>query len=236
MHYEKPSFKEVRNIYTSIMDFFMLTWGDSGKKIICLKMASDSHHYVRLIHKMLPDSKHTYLTRNPVEIAISIENAWREMGVSGGKRKDTQPTLVKSELLNYADLELINNDMFMKGGYGQNICNNIPPDMKSDIGPIDNIERSILRVLLIDSFYHSIQSEKMMYLKYLELFNKELLFKTLREFLSLDSESYFNKEVYSKHSQTNETFQSANTKHFDLTDEQKEKYSLFAEHVKSIIN
>jgi hypothetical protein len=237
MHDERVSFDEIRSIYTSIMDLLMIKWSDSGNKIISLKMCSFSHHYVHFLFQMLPDSRHIYLTREPLEIAVSMENISRKPGsLFGQKRKDPSFTFRKSELSNYFDLDHIKKDIIEKGGYGQYINKYITPEMKSAIGPMDFIERIILRTILIDSFYYSIKHEKMLYLTYTQLMNKELLFKRLQEFMYLEENSPFNEKAYEKHSQTNTVFKSPNTKYFDLTDVQKEKYTLFTESVKRIIS
>ena len=239
MYDERVGFNIIRDIYTCILNLLMIKWSNSGKKIISLKMCSFSHHYIRFIIQMLPDSRHIYLTRDPLEIAVSLENMsrMRESPFEfDKKRRDSRLTYKKITLSNYFELEYFQGDVIEKGDYGQYIDKYITSEMRSVIGPMDFIERIIVRTILLDSFYYSIKYDNLLYLTYTELMNEALLFKSLKEFLPLEKNNNFNKNIYDIHSQTNKTFKSTNTKHFDLTNKQKEKYTLFAERVKQTIN
>ena len=228
MNTKKVGLSEIKSIYSDILELFRMKWGDRDKSIISLKMSSYSHYFISSIFKMFPDSNHIYLTRNPVDIAISLENFAQSRG---GFRNPC----IKRKLLGYSDLDYIHHDMIENKGYGRYIYKYITPHLKAVLGPMDIIERSILRVILFDNYYNSIKYKKMLYLTYNELMNKEEIFKTLGAFLQLEEKS-FKSEIYNKHSQTGKRYISANTKYFYLTNKQKKKYSLFAERVKIILN
>lgn len=203
-------------------------------KYLSLKMTGSSAKYIDKLLNILPDAKHIYITRDPIDISESFTNLLMNnrigkikvgyilkwVGFFSRKRKKIWEKRQGNEdrygfkIDKYFSLGIINEKV-------------------KRIRSANFAELIILRVLITDRQFQYYSQQNLININYNEVLQKNILFDTLLKFLNL--EYGFDESVYNTHSHLNSIGDISIKKKYKYSDDSKNNLISFQKNVAALL-
>lgn len=220
------------NFFKNIVSYLYKKYIGEENKILSFKMTGSSTIYIDHLLKIIPKSKHIYLTGDPIKISESFANLVTNIRIRN---------IRIGYILKFVGFFSLKGKLFWERqniyGYRKDkyLSIGIVSENVRRIRRANFFERTILRVMITDKIFEYYSRDNLVRIRYDDILSREKLFAMLNDFLDLDSNYCFDESVYNSHSQSNSIGKISINKSYKLSKKERKKLISFQKYVTELL-